>query len=1056
MSEATFDQQFQAEERGPSGTLKIAAVKEVFQPVPEDSDFAMPHVEVCISCGNGPNKTVPGGVYGGALIFCQGCSYAYHKPCIGIRAAREHMATKIGPDNFVLQCRFCIGAKAKEKRAARPDICQDCKGRGPSCAAFSQKKTSKQEEALRKENGGEDPITMVAPRLLNNADNVLFRCFACKRAWHFDHLPSLSTKENITESDIAARRDQRLKEYSDSWKCRECRTYTRKIESLVAWRLVPSHMKQLRPRQAPQFQEFGDDDMEYLVKWHNRSYFHCIWMPGAWVSGACHGGMRSAFAKKAAREKMFKKDEEEAIPDDYLSAEIILDVKYGKPGSAKSLKADMARIDDVAKIYVKFAGLPYEHTVWDAPPSKESGRIYDAFRSAYFEHLKGRHFKGDGPLHMKNRVKEFQTKPEAEIQVHDKPESMADDLKLMNYQLQGVTWLLRKYAKSENGILADEMGLGKTLQVLAFVSTLVFAEPKVWPFLVVVPNATCPNWRRETKRFAPKLRIVTYHGGKVPQDLAYKYELFPGGTRDLKAHLVIMSYDSAEDEKTWPLFKGVHWQGLIVDEGQRLKNDKNLLYQALKAIKFPFKLLLTGTPVQNNKRELFNLLQFVDRTKDAEALDQEYETLTDQKLRELHALISPYVLRRTKVQVLKFLPPCENIIVPVTMSVLQQKVYKSILEKSPELLRAIFSQSKLQKKERGSLNNILMQLRKCLAHPFMYSDNIEEDEVDREIEFRNLVEASAKLKLLEIMLPKLHRPANPDGPAHRVLIFSQFLGQLDIVEDFLTGLGLVFRRLDGSMSSLEKQKRIDEFNNDPSIFAFLLSTRAGGVGINLATADTVIIMDPDFNPHQDLQASSRAHRIGQQNPVLVIQLMTRKTVEERIMQIGKTKMALDHAVIERMDAAREDEDLEGILRHGADELFGKNEPEMIRYTSASVDKLLQSRPTKKPAREEDHDTPEQQVYHFGQVWSSEKGLLDLADPDEVPEVGEDAWAEIVALREKENAARLQAKQEVLGRGGRKRQVGSMCFSSWPGRLSNLRRWLTIEPAQDLMVSRLAF
>jgi len=191
-----------------------------------------------------------------------------------------------------------------------------------------------------------------------------------------------------------------------------------------------------------------------------------------------------------------------------------------------------------------------------------------------------------------------------------------------------------------------------------------------------------------------------------------------------------------------------------------------------------------------------------------------------------------------------------QVILPVTMSLVQKKLYKSILARNPELIRSIFGQTKkvLRPTERGNLNNMLMQLRKCLCHPFLYSSAIEERTVTEDALHRNLIDASSKFQLLEIMLPKLRERG------HRVLLFSQFLNQLDLVEDFLTGLDLPYQRLDGSIGSLEKQKRIDAFNapNSP-LFAFLLSTRAGGVGINLATADTVIIMvSRPYVPRQQL------------------------------------------------------------------------------------------------------------------------------------------------------------------------------------------------------------
>lgn len=544
-----------------------------------------------------------------------------------------------------------------------------------------------------------------------------------------------------------------------------------------------------------------------------------------------------------------------------------------------------------------------------------------------------------------------------------------------------------------------------------------------WPFLISVPNATCPNWRREFRQWAPELRVVTYHGGKEPQDLAYKYELFPSGSRDMTAHVVIMSYDSTQDPRTRELFSSVRWAGLVVDEGQRLKNDRNLLYQALRAMKIPFRLLLTGTPLQNNKRELFNLIQFIDQTKNAEQLDQDFAILDKETLPKLHEMIRPYFLRRTKAGVLKFLPPMAQIILPVTMTVIQEKLSKSIMAKNPQLIKAIFANDKVGRKDRGSLNNILMQLRKCLCHPFMYSEAIEEKHDNPDIVHRNLVEASAKLLLLEVMLPKLKERG------HRVLIFSQFLQQLDIMEDFLNGIGYDFRRLDGQISSLEKQRRIDAFNApDSPVFAFLLSTRAGGVGINLATADTVIIMDPDFNPHQDIQALSRAHRIGQKRKVLCFQLMTKDTVEERIMQMGKKKMALDHALIESMDD--EDlagDDLESILKHGAQALFADDyQKGAIMYDGASVDKLL-DRSDAEQTKMDDEGSAEAQ-FSYAKVWSNDKaaledGLTAPAAEDLAPEpISSSVWDKILAQREEEARRQAAAKQEILGRGGRRRTV----------------------------------
>jgi len=271
------------------------------------------------------------------------------------------------------------------------------------------------------------------------------------------------------------------------------------------------------------------------------------------------------------------------------------------------------------------------------------------------------------------------------------------------------------------------------------------------------------------------------------------------------------------------------------------------------------------------------------------------------------------------------------------------------------------------------------------------------------------------------MLPRLR------DRGHRVLMFSQFLEQLTILEDFLEGLGIRYARLDGSLSSLEKQKKIDAFNAPNSdIFCMLLSTRAGGVGINLATADTVIILDPDWNPHQDIQALSRAHRIGQQKKVLCFQLMTVDSAEEKILQIGRKKMALDHLLIESMDGKEGEalNDVESVLKHGAAALFGEGEKKAsIVYDSAAVDKLL-DRSVQEETRQDGEKSAES-AFAFARVWAQDKGG-EFADEMQVAndEINVGAWDEILRQREEEARQEAERTKEVLGRGGRRRGVSS--------------------------------
>lgn len=1021
MAELGWDEETYApdDEKIPAAP-KASGAKETFTSTP-DGPFKQAHCTTCDTCGNAavaPNK--------GIMIYCQGCAMAYHKTCLGFRSTREHLVTKVGPDQFVLQCRHCIGVrKKKDIRAPSLDICQVCRAKGPACDAFALKRSALQEQKLREENGGQDPIVPVDPGLINNADNVLFRCITCHCAYHFEHLPP-SHNHRLVGGDIRA---DRLAKYSAHWKCRNCLDMTHKIDTLVAWR--PTNRDASFAGQTTL--DLVEDAKEYLVKYESQSYAHCEWKPGPWVYGVTTAIMRNAFPKRNDGENLLPKfDETDAIPEEYLLSDVVLDVKYKGTFKFESKKADLDKVFMIDQALIKFEGLDYVDAVWDTPPDHDSGLRWDSFLSAYNEFLNGKHFKSEPVSNIKERLRRFrETDFKEDVAFKDgKNETeprfngfLREGNSLMRYQIQGLNWILNSFHQERSAVLADEMGLGKTIQVIGLMASVSLQTPQAWPWLVVVPNSTCPNWRREIKKWAPDMRVVCYHGGKEPQRLAYQYELFPNGSKEMKAHVVIMSYDSAQDDHTRSLFRSVHWIGMVVDEGQRLKNDENLLYGALRSMRVPWRLLLTGTPLQNNKRELFNLLQFIDPSKNAERLDEQYAELTKDNIAELHEMIKPYFLRRTKANVLKFLPPMAQIILPVSMSVVQEKLCKSIMERNPELIRAIFANTKLKSNERSSLNNILMQLRKCLGHPFLYSGAVEDKNVDPETMHRNLVEASSKLVLLSQMFPKLHERG------HRVLIFSQFLGMLDIVEDFLTGIGLKYHRLDGNVSSLQRQKRIDSFNEPGSeYFAFLLSTRAGGVGINLATADTVIILDPDFNPHQDLQALSRAHRIGQKNKVLCFQLMTKGSVEEKIMQIGRKKMALDHALVESMGAdankTEAGEDLEGILKHGAEALFNDGEKEQIKYDAAAIEKLLDRSSMKATiAAGEEGGEDNKPQFSFARVWQNDsEDLANELQVEENPEVPMSVWDAILKQREDEAKRRAELNKEVLGRGGRRRQV----------------------------------
>jgi chromodomain-helicase-DNA-binding protein 4/chromodomain-helicase-DNA-binding protein 5 len=357
--------------------------------------------------------------------------------------------------------------------------------------------------------------------------------------------------------------------------------------------------------------------------------------------------------------------------------------------------------------------------------------------------------------------------------------------------------------------------------------------------------------------------------------------------------------------------RSVSWEVLIVDEGHRLKNSSSKLFSLLNTISFQHRVLLTGTPLQNNIGEMYNLLNFLQPASfpSLASFEEKFNDLaTAEKVEELKKLVAPHMLRRLKKDAMKNIPPKTERMVPVELTSIQAEYYRAMLTKNYQVLRSTGKGAAHQ-----SLLNIVMQLRKVCNHPYLIPGT-EPESGSLEFLHEMRIKASAKLALLHSMLKVLHR----DG--HRVLIFSQMTKLLDILEDYLTlEFGpKTFERVDGSVSVAERQAAITRFNQDKTRFVFLLSTRSCGLGINLATADTVIIYDSDFNPHADIQAMNRAHRIGQSNRLLVYRLVVRASVEERILQLAKKKLMLDQLFVNKSESQKEVED---IIRWGTEELF---------------------------------------------------------------------------------------------------------------------------------------
>ncbi|KAK0060448.1 chromodomain-helicase-DNA-binding protein 1-like isoform X1 [Biomphalaria pfeifferi] len=474
------------------------------------------------------------------------------------------------------------------------------------------------------------------------------------------------------------------------------------------------------------------------------------------------------------------------------------------------------------------------------------------------------------------------------------------ELNLRPYQLKGASWLLSCYNAGRGCILSDEMGLGKTCQVIAMLTVIKGKKNKNLPYLVVCPRSVLENWKQEFQRFSPTLKILTYVGNKEDR---HKIAEEVKAASNLSFDLLLTTYELCLKDTTF--LQSLAWDVLIVDEGHRLKNSESLLHQTLQEWDISVHILLTGTPVQNNLQELYSLLNFVDSSKfklsGSEMFVEKFSSKT-QDVKELHQLLAPYLLRRTKDMVLPDLPEKSDIVLYHGLSSLQKKLYKAILVKDIDVFEST------SKSSQTPLKNILMQLRKCAVHPYLF-DNVEPEPF---VLGEHIVESSYKLMLLDRLLAFLK------AGGHKVLIFSQMTRVLDILQDYLGYRDYCYERLDGSVRGEERFLAVQNFNANEDTFAFLLSTKAGGQGLNLTAADTVIFVDSDFNPQNDLQAAARAHRIGQDRPVKVIRLIGRNTVEEIILRRAEAKLKLTEKVIKNRAFAAKSEDT--TLSHNAEEL----------------------------------------------------------------------------------------------------------------------------------------
>ncbi|KAL3446648.1 SNF2 family N-terminal domain-containing protein [Aspergillus insuetus] len=484
---------------------------------------------------------------------------------------------------------------------------------------------------------------------------------------------------------------------------------------------------------------------------------------------------------------------------------------------------------------------------------------------------------------------------------------------MRDYQVAGLNWLVSLHENGISGILADEMGLGKTLQTISFLGYLRHVCNITGPHLVAVPKSTLDNWKREFHKWTPEVNVLVLQGDKEE-----RHRLINERLLDEKFDVCITSYEMVLREKSH--LKKFAWEYIIIDEAHRIKNEESSLAQIIRVFKSRNRLLITGTPLQNNLHELWALLNFLlpDVFGDSEAFDQWFNNQDadqDTVVQQLHRVLRPFLLRRVKSDVEKSLLPKKEVNLYVPMSQMQVKWYQKILEKDIDAVNG--AAGKRESKTR--LLNIVMQLRKCCNHPYLFEGAEPGPPYTTD---EHLVDNAGKMVILDRLLSRMQQQGS------RVLIFSQMSRVLDILEDYCVFREYKYCRIDGTTAHEDRIAAIDDYNKPGSEkFIFLLTTRAGGLGINLTTADIVVLYDSDWNPQADLQAMDRAHRIGQTKQVVVYRFITESAIEERVLERAAQKLRLDQLVIQQgraqqqsKNAASKDE-LLGMIQHGANEIF---------------------------------------------------------------------------------------------------------------------------------------
>ena len=602
---------------------------------------------------------------------------------------------------------------------------------------------------------------------------------------------------------------------------------------------------------------------------------------------------------------------------------------------------------------VKWLSLDYDECTWEDKDDLPQSLIHDyfirkeKFNEAYSKSSDDRLYPPKfSYLEQRRIISQFQ--PMLELPEYKNKHTLS------NFQLDGINWIHRNWILHRNSILADEMGLGKTIQSLCFLLLLKKNYGIRGPFLILAPLSTIPNWMDEIEEWT-NFRAVSLTGNIQARSVIEQYCLYYNENDQSKLIFDILILPIEAIKRDFSILKKIYFMCLIIDEAHRLKSPNTDLYHQCEEIKTDFTLLMTGTPVQNDIHELWSILHFVDSSKfsDFDSFNLNYSNKEDRKtIENLHEVIKPYILRREKSDIKEIETPIkEETIIEVEMTPFQRSLYKSVLCENREILVQNILKTKT------SIKNISVELRKVCNHPYLLKDakavflkqfkqsnNLPENSLNTpEIILNALIYASGKTILLDKLLPKLL-----EGE-HKVLIFSQMTKMLDILDDYLYSKQYKYERFDDDKNFKMRKLAIERFKSNPDSFIFLLSTRAGILGLNLTEADTVIIFDNDYNPQNDIQTQALCHSIGQTKEVKVYRLIMKDTYESVMFDHASKKLALNYAIlgshngnasIEEQTSAKE---IEMMLKKGAYYIFNDRCNEHDKFCEESIDQILENR-----------------------------------------------------------------------------------------------------------------